>query len=319
MFQLRIISILSVIANVLVFRTALPESQNLSPIEIFDSSENIVINWSVFTPEDFMNVNFSRTLIQCLPVVQYWDVLKGSFRSAGLIGEKVNFSVSEVLDSGHTQVFGLRGLVSQIEKKVVVRGKARKMQTDVVELPMVFMHAVNAVKDIALIYDVLKVQVQNRGTPGEIQKKKEFFLSRFEPDWIKPSEVLFRSNLTALKLQELSYRQEIEILSRKQLQDRTNFKINSSRAEILKVHERLLDSIKLHNEVIKELHKERLQYLRNIHLQEDNATVLEQISVSQKELHLDITLLKENEKYLFYILLFLLFVKKYIFCLINSA
>jgi hypothetical protein len=225
--------------------------------------------------------------------VQYWDVLKGSFRSAGLIGEKVNLSVSEVLG---TQGFGLRGLVSQIEKKVVVRGKARKMQTDVVELPMVFMHAANAIKDIASIYDVLKVQVQNRGTPGEIQKKREFFLSRFEPDWIKPSEVLFRRNLTALRLQELIYKQEIEILSRKQLQHRSRFKVNSSQAQILTVHERLLDSIRQHNEVLQQLHKERLHYLRNIHFQEDNATALEQISISQKELHLDFNLLKENEK-----------------------
>ena len=50
--------------------------------------------------------------------MQYWDVLKGSFRSAGLIGDKVNLSVSEVLG---TQGFGLRGLVSQIEKARPIR------------------------------------------------------------------------------------------------------------------------------------------------------------------------------------------------------
>ena len=295
LLQIRIMLIGALIANVLRGVASL-DSQNPTPIESINSGEGILINWSAFTPEDFMIVNFSRNLIQCLPVVQYWDVIKGSFRSAGLLGDKVNLSVSEVLGTEHTQGLGLRGLVSQIEKKVVVRGKARKMQTDVVELPMVFMHAANALKDIASIYDVLKVQVQNRGTPKEIQKKKDFFLSRFDPDWIVPAELLFKSNLTALRLQKLSYKHEIEILSRQKLQERSVLKINSSQAQILEVHERLLESVQLHNEVMKQLHKERLQHLRNIHLQEDNATALEQISISQKEMHLDIELLKENDK-----------------------
>ena len=297
LLQIRIMFIGALIANVLHSRAVVSlASRNPTPIERINSDEGILINWSAFTPEDFMIVNFSRTLIQCLPIVQYWDVIKGSFRSAGLLGDKVNLSVSEVLGTEHAQGLGLRGLVSQIEKKVVVRGKARKMQTDVVELPMVFMHAANALKDIASIYDVLKVQVQNRGTPKEIQKKKDFFLSRFDPDWIVPAELLFKSNLTALRLQKLSYKHEIEILSRRKLQERSVLKINSSQAQILEVHERLLASVQLHNEAMKQLHKERLQHLRHIHLQEDNTTALEQISISQKEMHLDIELLKENDK-----------------------
>ena len=273
----------------------LPPARFIAAQSLSDDDE-IRINWSAFSPEDFMNVNISKNLILCLPVVQYWDVLKGSFRSAGLIGEKVNVSVNSVLSKEDVEGLGLRGLVSRIDKKVVVRGKSRKMQTDVVELPMVFMHAINAMKDIAFMYDVLKIQVENRGTPIEIQKKSSYFLNRLGPEWILPSEVELRKRLNQIRLDELKYKYEIVVNSKINSQRKSVLRLNASREQMLNSHERLIEAIKLHNQGMFQVQRDRISTLRSLHLEEENANAKDQKSLLDKEFEVDIQLLRENEK-----------------------
>ena len=273
----------------------LPPARFVAAQRLSDDDE-IRINWSAFSPEDFMNVNFSKNLILCLPVVQYWDVLKGSFRSAGLIGEKVNVSVNSVLSKEDVEGLGLRGLVSRIDKKVVVRGKSRKMQTDVVELPMVFMHAINAMKDIAFMYEVLKIQVENRGTPIEIQKKSNYFLNRLGPEWILPSEVELRKRLNQIRLDELKYKYEIVVNSKINSQRKSVLRLNASREQMLNSHERLIEAIKLHNQGMFQVQRDRISTLRSLHLEEENANAKDQKSLLDKEFEVDIQLMRENEK-----------------------
>lgn len=98
-------------------------------------NEDCVINWSAFDQESSISIEESKDLISAIPIQQYWDVLKGAFRT-GIIGEKI-------IELKHRDL-----LVSHIEKKVTVKGKIRSVGTDVVELPIVFMHAINTLKDL---------------------------------------------------------------------------------------------------------------------------------------------------------------------------
>ena len=94
-----------------------------------------IINWSVFKQAESISLDESRSLISGIPIQQYWDVLKGAFRT-GIIGEKIQ-------DTSHRNL-----LISHIEKKVTVKGKIRSVGTDVVELPIVFMHSINTLKGL---------------------------------------------------------------------------------------------------------------------------------------------------------------------------
>jgi len=263
----------------------------------------IQINWSAFSTEDFMNTSFSSFLVQKLPVVQYWDVLKGSFRSAGLIGDSVNRSINSLFLSGNSNnLIGLRGLVSTIEKKVVVRGKSRKISADLVELPMVFMHSLNAMKEVAFMHDVLRVQVQNRGTSDEISAKKTLFSNRLGPDWISPSELVFKKNLTFLEIEQLKYNYNMEKVTDAMLQAMSTLKLNKSKELLILNHQKIMQQQDVHSKALFSLQEERIASLRVMYAEEESRYLTDQIKLLESEIQLDIKLLQESAKYVVYVL-----------------
>lgn len=75
------------------------------------------VDWSSFERVENIDDRDSLSLIKGLPMHQYWDVQRGSFRT-GIIGEKLNTTLPQYVSSLSTKV-GKGGTTSTIESLVV--------------------------------------------------------------------------------------------------------------------------------------------------------------------------------------------------------
>jgi hypothetical protein len=92
------------------------------------------IDWSPFEVVETLNPVESKDIIRQLPIQQYWDVQKGSFRT-GIIGETLNRTFPE--------------FVSSVEMKVNKGGKLVTVDNSVVDSSALFMHGLAALSYLA--------------------------------------------------------------------------------------------------------------------------------------------------------------------------
>jgi hypothetical protein len=108
------------------------------------STNEVSIDWTAFETQEHVSDEDSVRLIKSFPVHQYWDVIKGSFRT-GVIGDTIS--------SSHPS------FVSLVEKRVQVNGKTISTQNYAVETSSLFMYSLSALRHIIKVSDRIKSDV----------------------------------------------------------------------------------------------------------------------------------------------------------------
>ena len=110
-----------------------------------------VIDWSHFEIADEVIGIDSVAFIRDLPVHQYWDVHKGSFRT-GVIGD--------IISKTHPS------LVSSLERKTMKAGKSAMIETIVVDQLALYMHTLLAIQKIIDRHNMVSVLINPGGERG---------------------------------------------------------------------------------------------------------------------------------------------------------
>lgn len=102
------------------------------------------IDWTAFEVKDFVKHDDSIEFIKSLPLNQYWDASKSSFRT-GILAEKILHL--------HPK------LVTAIDKKVTLTAKLHTVATHVVDTSLVFMHSLSALQSLIISSENLKSKI----------------------------------------------------------------------------------------------------------------------------------------------------------------
>ena len=113
------------------------------------------IDWSPFTTQSDVNLTSSKLFIADIPVHQFWDVLKASFR-AGVMGEMVKDMLPR--------------MVSRVERRLTLSGKSSLVESYIVETSLLFMHSIGALKylDTVLSDAQIKLSIASVVPWGEV-------------------------------------------------------------------------------------------------------------------------------------------------------
>jgi len=111
-----------------------------------------IINWSSFNVEEIMDQGESVELIRNIPLNQYWDVTKASYRT-GVLGDRVKQT--------HPQ------FVSEIDKKVTIAGRMRTAKTFVLDASLLSMHSLVAMQALVASEQRLRGQINVFDTAGD--------------------------------------------------------------------------------------------------------------------------------------------------------
>ncbi len=102
----------------------------------FNARADDQVDWSSFEVYSLVNGQENMDIVRKLPIQQYWDVQKGSFRS-GLIGETISNEFPQ--------------FVSHVERKVVKAGRVLGADSHVVDTASLFMCSLSAVQELIAI------------------------------------------------------------------------------------------------------------------------------------------------------------------------
>eukprot|EP00598_Pedospumella_elongata_P004226 CAMPEP_0184974638 /NCGR_PEP_ID=MMETSP1098-20130426/6075_1 /TAXON_ID=89044 /ORGANISM="Spumella elongata, Strain CCAP 955/1" /LENGTH=817 /DNA_ID=CAMNT_0027497251 /DNA_START=49 /DNA_END=2502 /DNA_ORIENTATION=+ len=99
----------------------------------FNARADDHVDWSAFEVQAMVNGQENLDIIRKLPIQQYWDVQKGSFRS-GLIGETISSEFPQ--------------FVSHVERKVIKGGRVLGADSHVVDTTSLFMCSLSAAQEL---------------------------------------------------------------------------------------------------------------------------------------------------------------------------
>lgn len=131
------------------------------------------VDWSPFEVVTALEGKYSVNLIRSLPIQQYWDVQKGSFRT-GLLGEDMSRQFPQY--------------TSFVERKVIRAGKNMGVDNHIVDTASLYMCSLSAIQELADTGDelMMKQMMVNRsrsdnlGSPAELTESGGASLSELQ-------------------------------------------------------------------------------------------------------------------------------------------
>lgn len=183
------------------------------------------VDWSPFEVTTTLDGEYSVDLIKALPIQQYWDVQKGSFRT-GLLGEDMN------------KVFPQ--FTSFVERKVIRAGKNMGMDNHIVDTASLYMCSLSAIKQLASAGDELEMKISPyRSSSVEMSSQS----SKTEIGDASIDELRAEAQAVAFQRSAHNYSQVRFLMDKENSLNRVNVRRTRQVAQYLAVHSALISEI----------------------------------------------------------------------------
>ena len=219
---------------------------------LHDNIETKLINWEPFEIQGLVNSSESIDFIKSLPMYDYWDASKNSFRT-GILGEKI--------------LHLYPNLITYIEKKLTINNKVHTAGSHVVDTSVIFLYSVSAIQHLIQISDEIESKIS---IPTTIIDDNSEITAKYN--------VLVKGNESFSSIPELQFKKEyliaqcdiiqksIDLIQKQKITEleKIKYKSNLKKQIKLSIHDTIIHDLSEHHNRTSVLNRMKLQELSTI-------------------------------------------------------
>lgn len=227
-------------------------SSSLSSSSLHDNIETKLINWEPFEIQGLVNSSESIHIIKSLPLYDYWDASKNSFRT-GILGEKILNLYPD--------------LITYIEKKITINNKVHTAGSHVVDTSMIFLYSVSAIQYLIQLSDGIENSIRIPRTiiddNSEITAKYNTLVNGNELFSSIP-ELQFKKNYLIAQCDIIQ--KSLDLINRQKITEleKIRYKSNLKKQVKLSIHDTIIHDLYEHHNRTSVLNRLKLQELSEI-------------------------------------------------------
>jgi hypothetical protein len=217
-----------------------------------DNIETKLINWEPFEIQGLVNSSESIDFIKSLPLYDYWDASKNSFRT-GILGEKI--------------LNLYPNLITYIEKKITINNKVYTAGSHVVDTSIIFLYSVSAIQYLIQISDEIENKIRIPTTTiddnSEITAKYNTLVNGNESFSSIP-ELQFKKNYLIAQCDIIQ--KSIDLINKQKITEleKIRYKSNLNKQVKLSIHDTIIHDLYEHHNRTSILNRVKLQELSEI-------------------------------------------------------
>lgn len=219
---------------------------------LHDNIETKLINWEPFEIQGLVNSSESIDFIKSLPLYDYWDASKNSFRT-GILGEKI--------------LNLYPNLITYIEKKITINNKVYTAGSHVVDTSIIFLYSVSAIQYLIQISDEIENKIRIPTTTiddnSEITAKYNTLVNGNESFSSIP-ELQFKKNYLIAQCDIIQ--KSIDLINKQKITEleKIRYKSNLKKQVKLSIHDTIIHDLYEHHNRTSMLNRVKLQELSEI-------------------------------------------------------
>lgn len=219
---------------------------------LHDNIETKLINWEPFEIQGLVNSSESIDFIKSLPLYDYWDASKNSFRT-GILGEKI--------------LNLYPNLITYIEKKITINNKVYTAGSHVVDTSIIFLYSVSAIQYLIQISDEIENKIRIPTTTiddnSEITAKYNTLVNGNESFSSIP-ELQFKKNYLIAQCDIIQ--KSIDLINKQKITEleKIRYKSNLNKQVKLSIHDTIIHDLYEHHNRTSMLNRVKLQELSEI-------------------------------------------------------
>ena len=214
--------------------------------------ETKLINWEPFEIQGLVNSSESIHFIKSLPLYDYWDASKNSFRT-GILGEKI--------------LSLYPNLITYIEKKITINNKVHTAGSHVVDTSIIFLYSVSAIQYLIQLSDEIENSIRIPRTiiddNSEITAKYNTLVNGNELFSSIP-ELQFKKKYLIAQCDIIQ--KSLDLINRQKITEleKIRYKSNLKKRVKLSIHDTIIHDLYEHHNRTSVLNRLKLQELSEI-------------------------------------------------------